>query len=408
LIPRPKVSLLAASLALAHAACFLGYDSRWGETKRAQQHAAQAATPESLHASDTGSSSGGRTFRVRLHATPAYAQATIDWEKQARDVVDEANRMLAPAVGVRLAVSDAAAWTPTASEQDLSAVLADLAASDHGDGVELVLGLVGGLPRDASSFHEAGLGEVLGKHAVVRTAARLDENLAVEKGFTELSEEDKSRLLRDRARHRAVAVLLHEVGHVLGAMHETDPHSLMNARYDPRMQAFSLEATEVMHITVSHRAEGATVSERDDTSLATELLAYFTRTPNGPWSEGEREIEVARLEAMKGGTPPVAAPSPSSTAPETTPDAPPDPALSSLSAADHVRYDTAITELRDNHVSRAWTAASPLFARYPDIYPVQDLRCQLALLMHFDAARTKDECAAMTRLSTKRDGHSLR
>jgi Matrixin len=405
-MPRPRLSLLAAAFALAHSACFLGYDSRWGETKRAQQHAAKAATPESLHADDAKTSTGLRTLRVRLHATPAYAQTTVDWQKQARDVVDEANRMLGPAVGVRLDVKDATSWTPTASEQDLSVALADLAASDHGDGVELVVGLVGGLPRDATSFHQAGLAELLGKYAVLRTAARFDENVAVEKGFSELSDEERSRLLRDRARHRAVAVLLHEVGHVLGAMHEADQHSLMNPRYDTQMQAFSLEATEVMHITVSHRAEGATVSERDDVSLATELLAYLAKTPNLPWVDGEREAEVARLEAMKGGAAPAIAASsaviPSSAAPDATPETAPvaqvDPALAALPTADRARYDTAVAELGANHVDRAWSAASPLFARYPDLYAVQDLRCQLAILRRFDSDRTAGECAAMKRL----------
>ena len=403
MIRRTSLRVFVAALSLTHAACFLGYDSRWGEAKRAQQRAAKAATPESLHeTNDTKPAPGVRTFRVRLHATPAYAQSTVDWPKQARDTIDEANRMLGSAVGVRLEVKDATTWTPTVSEQSLGDALADLAASDRGADVELVVGFVGGLPRDATSFHEAGLAELLGKYAVVRTAARLDENVAVEKGLYELSEEERSRLLADRARHRAVAVLLHEVGHILGATHESDPHSLMNPRYDTRMQAFSLEATEVMHITVEHRAQGATPTERDDGKLATDLLAYFAKTSNGPWIAGERDAEVARLEAMKNGPTPVALASSAAPTPDTTPDAPVDTGLAAMPAADHARYDEAIAQLHDNHVGRAWAAASPLFGRYPDVYAVQDLRCQLAILERFDADRTKVECAAMSRLSAMR------
>ena len=186
-------------------------------------------------------------------------------------------------------------------------------------------------------------------------------------------------------------------------MHENDAHSLMSPRYDTHMQAFSLEATEVMHITVSHRAEGATVSERDDASLATELLAYFARTPNGPWVEGERDAEVARLEAMKGGAAsPIAPTSMAVPPPDPAPATSADPALAALPPADRARYDTAMEELRANHVDRAWSAASPLFARYPDVFSVQDLRCQLAILERFDADRTKTECAPMTRLSEAR------
>jgi hypothetical protein len=79
-----------------------------------------------------------------------------------------------------------------------------------------------------------------------------------------------------------VAVLLHGVGQVLGGTHETDPHSLTSHRYDTKMQASSLEATEIMHITVSRRAEGATTTERDDGGVATELLAHLEKVPTGP------------------------------------------------------------------------------------------------------------------------------
>jgi predicted Zn-dependent protease len=44
----------------------------------------------------------------------------------------------------------------------------------------------------------------------------------------DLDDEARDRIVRARRRHRAEAVFLHEIGHVLGALHETDPVSLMH------------------------------------------------------------------------------------------------------------------------------------------------------------------------------------
>jgi hypothetical protein len=71
---------------------------------------------------------------------------------------------------------------------------------------------------------------------------------------------------------------------------------------------------------------------------------------------------------------------------------------------DHARYDQAAAELRDKHAAQAWKTASPLFAKYPTLYAVQDLRCQLALLQRFDPDRTNAERSPMTRLSAKPGG----
>ena len=53
--------------------CFIGYDSRWGQQKQAQQHFAAAETPKALEVTPRGDNPprAVRTMRLRLRTTPA-------------------------------------------------------------------------------------------------------------------------------------------------------------------------------------------------------------------------------------------------------------------------------------------------------------------------------------------------
>jgi hypothetical protein len=211
---------LVALCVIATLAC---YDSRWGDAKRAQQSASRASTPSQIHASTGGEHAPAKatTFRVRVFASPAYGAQMVDWQRQARDLVDDANEIVEPSLGAHLAIDRLDGWEPS-DEEDLQKTLDALCQAEGGEGVDWVLGLVGGLPRTTVSFHDVGRATVLGRHMVMRAPARQGEHDAIEKAFDELSEEERARLRRDRKRHRALAVFLHELGHTLGAPHERD------------------------------------------------------------------------------------------------------------------------------------------------------------------------------------------
>ena len=49
----------------------------------------------------------------------------------------------------------------------------------------------------------------------------------------------------------------------------------------------------------------------------------------------------------------------------------------------------------------AWDAARPLFARYPLVYGVQDLRCKLAMAHFASYADVRPECDALMKLTMK-------
>jgi hypothetical protein len=149
--------------------------------------------------------------------------------------------------------------------------------------------MVGALPRQTDSLHEVGMATILGKHLVVRAAARIGEHDAINAAFNELSQDERARLERLRKRHRAVAVFLHEVGHCLGAIHENDARSLMNRAYDPKMSGSGDGAVALMRVAFD------TAGDADRTAVPRGRLAVLEDTAFRDWVTAERDLEVTRL-----------------------------------------------------------------------------------------------------------------
>jgi hypothetical protein len=375
-------SLVWLALSLPVAGCFMGYDSRWGQAKAAQQHAAQAATPADISADGDAPPARARTMRVRVYATAGYAAQTLDWRRQVRDTFDDANGVLAPALGVRLEPEGFDAWDARGAEADLHAALGALEARDGATDVDWVCGFIAGMPMATDSFHDAGMGEELGRHLVVR-ARSVEAEAAVDKAFAGLDEDARERLVKARRRHRAMALVLHELGHTLGAIHDTDEESLMFPRYGTKAAAYREEDVALMKVGLAHRGEASR------TTLAKDLLAVYEENGAARWLPAEREEMVGTLE--KWGAP--AAPPPATAAT-------PDPALAALTDVDRALYAQAAAALKAGDAPAADLAARPLYDRYPGVAPVQDLRCKIAMQSGaaFDAVRA--ECDPIMKLTT--------
>jgi hypothetical protein len=354
-------------------------------------------------------------FRVRVVASVKHAAQTVEWQRQARDVFEDVNRVLEPALGLHLDVESMRAWNAPADD-DLDAALAALASDEPAGESDLVVGLVGGLPRLEASFHQVGRARVLGHHVVLRAAPPIGEHDDIEKNLDELKEEERSRLRRERRRHRASAVFLHELGHTLGAPHERDRATLMNPFYDAKMAGYGAEALELMRISIDRRVTSHDEGRALDLRELAGALADKLRVAAGPMT-AERQEALAQLDALRapgagagaGGGAAAARPSTAGASPGTS-NAPPTPAapaapavdLSGVSDADRATYDRAAELLRVGATNTAWDTARPLFAKYPKSYAVQDLRCQLAVLRRLDEKPLAQECAPMKRLSETR------
>ncbi|MGO8993722.1 MAG: matrixin family metalloprotease [Polyangiaceae bacterium] len=370
------ISVALLALPSLCAGCF--YDSTWGARKTAQAHNAAVATPAPLApqadpkpatTSDEATPSDGvTTLRVRVHATPTYAAQTPDWKAHVGDLLAGATATLQASVGARLVLESADDWERPAPAR-LDAELAALRDEDTGDGVDLVLGLVGGLSMATEDFEQAGMSEVGGKHLVVRAPNVAREYDAVEKAFDQLSVAERTRLRRARIRHREVAVLLHEIGHALGASHQTLEGSLMRPTYDPKMSGFDAESIERMRRKLSGAAAASSVVTTGAVAAKPPESAPATPASTGP---------VAGVNAK----PPVK-----------------DDAPRELGVADREVWQHVAELLRGGDANEAWEAARPLFKGYPRVYAVQDLRCKLAMAHFASYGDARAECEPLMKLS---------
>jgi Matrixin len=396
--------ILVSSMALAAAlnGCFFGYDSRWGQSKRIQQHNAAAAAPAALEATpppetssaaETRSAQGVRAYRVRVYATPAYEAQTLDWHRRVSEIIEDGNLVLGPSVGARLTIESFNDWS--VEEQSLSGALHTIRDEDEGRGVDWVIGFVAGLPRATSSFHELGMAEIPGKHLVLRASGVADEKDAIDKAFDELSQADRDKLGRARARHRATAVLLHEIGHTLGAIHVRDPRSLMNPAYDKRMEAFGDPSAALMRAALSHR------DDADPRQTATALLSVLDSAPADVWSPADREPLEARLRAVLAASAKAAPAQASSDVQALAPAVhglAPD--VAALPEEARARFVEASRALEAGDLAAALEKARPLFEAQRDVLSVQDLRCKIAMARNTDWDSVRAECARLMELST--------
>ncbi len=396
-LPTDRRVVLAAIAGIALAtigpsACFIGYDSRWGEAKRAQQRVAAQVVPAAISASSneaTAHDAGRHSWRVRLRPTAQYLTQTVDAPKQMADLLEDANHVLEPALALHLEMERLQPWARDA-EDKLVVALDTLRSEDAGEDVELVVGMIGGLSRQTDSFHELGMAAMPGKHLVVRAAARADEHDAIDRAFNELSEETRAQMVRLRKRHRALAVFLHEVGHCLGAVHEGSVRSLMNPAYDQKMSEFGDGALALMRVALDGGSDRAAVARGQ--------LALLRSGSYPEWSPVERDDEAARLQAVLDAAPSAA---------KTRAAEPVGQGLGApheLSAADAERFTRAHQALQAGSARAAYQEASPLFESYPNTVAVQDLRCSLAAVRWLPREELLAECAPYRRLTAGADG----
>jgi hypothetical protein len=396
---RAFVALVVASL--ASAAC---YDSRWGEAKRAQQRNAARATPATISANEGDGNTDGngeagraprmvRPYRVRAWANARYAGQSIDWEKQIKELVDASNQVLAKDLGVALTIESIRSWA-LESDADLAGSLRALHEVDGADDVDFVIGFVGALPVATESFHELGYGDLPGKFLVVRAPGVLGERDQIEKAFDQLDDDTRARVAKRRKQHRAESVLLHELGHALGALHEVDSGSIMYHRYDQRMAGYSDAALALMRPWLAARGRGA---QEDVAALKHAELEALEGPLAGAWVPAERESMLAKIRSAPTATTTATTTTTASTTPTpiATPTVP-----TEIRDADRDTFSRASALYSSGDYDQAWKVGTPLFAAYPTVRAVQDMRCQLAMKRALPLSKIKTECEAIMKIET--------
>ncbi|HYQ15088.1 MAG TPA: matrixin family metalloprotease, partial [Polyangiaceae bacterium] len=218
--------LLLGSAALD--GCFF-YDSSWGAAKASQKRVVAQRTPSELRRERPPRTT--ESLRIRAYATPHYAAALVDGEAQFRQALADANPTLASALSFQLELSEYRVWSNRVSDDRLDVLLHAIEQQDPARDVDWVVILASPRQMVATSADELGMAPLLGRHLAIRAMSDAAEFDVIERGFNELSDDEKRTLYDARKRHKAATVLLHELGHTLGMPHELDRHSMMSAVY---------------------------------------------------------------------------------------------------------------------------------------------------------------------------------
>ncbi len=375
-----------AALAMSFFAC----DSRWFEMQRARQAAAQQAKPSELHASEDGTSPAGhrlaRKVDLRVYVSPRYATELVEWRNQFDAMIDDANRLLEPSLHVRLVIQDVRTWKPAEGDPDLNKALTELATLDPAPDKVWVIGLVGSVPRAAISIHELGVANIWGKHMVLRTMNDAQEYDSIQQHLLGVDEQERRTIYRQRKRHKTTAVFLHEFAHTLGVPHELAQKTMMNPTYDAKVEGFGDEVLGAMRISLDHRI-GA---EPSPEPAFTQALAGYLEQTSATWVPSDRD-DLLRQLRVSGS----AAKAETSTGEVKAVDV----AIAGLSEADQKVFAEARNDHRNKRWADAFQKAQPLFLRYPDVYEVYELRCQIAMDRGGAYQHVEKECARLTQFT---------
>jgi len=387
---------LVIAVAWLVSGCFLGYDSRWGQQKRAQQNFVKNEAPSTLRreaSTPLNGAGAARTARLRVYATRAYSAEVLDWQRRFAKVLEGASAVMEPILGVQFQMLETGDWPLQNDDQNVNRLAGELRSLDKGEDVDWVVGLASATPRFETSFHELGVGELVGKHIVLRAITGAAEYQAIEEGLGELSEKERDKFRRERLAHKLTTVLLHEVGHTLGALHERNPKSIMNPAYSRETSGYSSDAIDVMRVVFAHRTLTGGVDESGRQSLVDIL-----QRPSNPWVPLERDDALKRLTSVSAN-PATRQAALSAASPTAAPSMPaPSAAVAALSEADQRIYAQADALKNERKFEQALELARPLFDAYPSVEAVQDLRCQIASQRGMQWSSIEAECKAYMKL----------
>ena len=237
-----------------------------------------------------------KVAKVRAYADADYRAKTPKWKDRITDELDYANSLLTPMLGVRLELTDVVEWDHSAPDAPLRESLAALEQAAPADDVAWVIGFTSPPADPTNAFDELGAGELFGRHIVLRGYDDDAQTAAFHKQYPDVPIKYAGDALDARRRHKQTCLLLHQLGHTLGAIHETDPSWIIHVTYDPQQATISERNRELMQIALADRLK---ISEmRDKVATASQLLAAIEKNDWGGWVAGEKDDETNTLRAI--------------------------------------------------------------------------------------------------------------
>jgi tetratricopeptide (TPR) repeat protein len=237
-----------------------------------------------------------RVAKVRVWADDEYRAQNVRWQHGFDEQLDYANQVFTPMLGVRIE-AEYRTWERHAPGATLQDALAELTALDTDQDAVWIVGLTSSLTLASGSFDLLGLANLEDRHVVLRGHADLEERKAFERVFPDINREQRESVLEARRRHKTTCVLIHELAHSLGALHETEPGWVMNAGYSHQAAQISDRNRELMLITIEDRLKPT--SARDPRGTAQRLLAAL-EVAWGGWDAEDRTTLIDGLRAQLG------------------------------------------------------------------------------------------------------------
>ncbi len=370
-----KMSWLPALACVLAAGCF--YDSRWTQAPTTQKKVAAKLTPRMDRAPEPAQSS--RSFRVRALVTAGYQAGVPDWQRAFESTVADANATLTPATGARLSVVELVPWH-AADGDDVEQLLGKAEKADSARDVDFVIALVGSTPRLETAFHRIGAARTPGKHLVLRAVNDAQEWEAVESSLASLSEDERRKVHKARKRHKAAILLLHELGHALGAPHLRAAGAIMSRVYREDATRFSAATESLLKSAVETLPPAASVD-----AYYHALSSALRGEHEAEWVAAEREKCLAALDRAQSAAP-------GSEAPAT-------PEVEGLTPDERRAFAQSRQALAAGNAERALELGAKLFAEHTTSYEVQDLRCQVAMHRRLPFEQVERECAELKKLT---------
>lgn len=296
-----------------------------------------------------------RTLRVRVWAAADYRRQTVEWQSRFRRIVERVNALCRGWPGVRFEIVDVRDWERDSEKPSMAALVDDLAATDAGDDVDLVVGLVAALPVFPGAIENIGMARFFSKHMVMRSLHDLAEYNEVRRLFDTLTDREREALLVSRKLHKEQVIFLHEWAHTLGVIHDRRPSALMSPSYDSEQVGFDETEARLIEIGLQHRRDDG---PRWREGSAGEIRALVEKSPDPDWDPKDRQQLLEMVTPMRqAAAPPAATKAPAATTAPPAPPAPPAPTEGPLGEADRAtlaearalaeaaRYDEALHQL---------------------------------------------------------------
>jgi Flp pilus assembly protein TadD len=219
-----------------------------------------------------------RTVRVRAAAGPVFRERD-GWRESIRSRLDKATEVYAAEFGIRFELESTFAWEGVDERSDLGTAFSALRTMVPADGVDIVIGFLytGHIPvRDLEQADAENLGRAMpyGQYVVVRDVPGLSTYI----------------------RHRT---LVHEIGHLFGALHAPERDSIMHQYVRPGSDyLFDRISGERIHLARTMDFSRGIASLDDDVQRRLDALytEHHQRGEANPRATGHFNLGVMRLQ----------------------------------------------------------------------------------------------------------------